>query len=375
MSSTQKIPIWLDCDPGHDDSFAILLAAHHPAAELLGLSTVHGNAALDNTTVNAGSVLTAIGKPDIPVYRGASKPLVRPAVHADAIHGESGLAGTDLLPTPARPADLSVEAVDAMAKAILATPPNTCWLVATGTLTNVAGLVMKYPAVVGHLKGLSIMGGAIGGGFTAAPMGKVGSTERYGNWTPYAEFNIVVDPEAAATIFDLPELAAKTTLIPLDVSHQVLANKDVIKLLHYGKKTDSSSNSTKPSALRTMLVELLCFFAETYDKVFGLSEGPPLHDPIAVAAMFEGTEYAIPLYDHEEGQQGRRERFNVKVITEGTHAEALNGKTETGRTIATLLPPGQEGVKIPRSLDVRNFWNVIEDCLEKADGVNATAKN
>lgn len=100
--------------------------------------------------------------------------------------GESGLAGTDLLPTPARPADLSVEAVDAMAKAILAIPPNTCWLVATGTLTNVAGLVMKYPAVVGHLKGLSIMGGAIGGGFTAAPMGKVGSTERYGNWTPYA---------------------------------------------------------------------------------------------------------------------------------------------------------------------------------------------
>jgi uridine nucleosidase len=183
-----------------------------------------------------------------------------------------------------------------------------------------------------------------------------------------------VDPEAAATIFDLPELAAKTTLIPLDVSHQVLANKDVIKLLHYGKKIDPSSNDTKPSVLRTMLVELLCFFAETYDKVFGLSEGPPLHDPIAVAAMFEGTQYAIPLYDHEEGQQGRRERFNVKVITEGTHAEALEGKTETGRTIATLLPPGQDGVNIPRSLDVPSFWKVIEDCLEKADAVNAGAQ-
>jgi uridine nucleosidase len=167
-------------------------------------------------------------------------------------------------------------------------------------------------------------------------------------------------------------LAAKTTLIPLDVSHQVLANKDVIKLLHYGKKGPSD---TTPSVLRTMLVELLCFFAETYDKVFGLSEGPPLHDPIAVAAMFEGTEYAIPLYDYEEGQQGRRERFNVKVITEGTHAEALEGKTETGRTIATLLPPGQEGVKIPRSLDVQNFWKVIEDCLEKADAINAVGKN
>lgn len=187
------------------------------------------------------------------------------------------------------------------------------------------------------------------------------------------EFNVVVDPEAAATIFDLPELAAKTTLIPLDVSHQVLATKDVIKLLNYGK-IDPSSNDTKPSVLRTMLVELLCFFAETYDKVFGLSDGPPLHDPIAVAAMFEGTEYAIPLYDYEEGQQGRRERFSVTVITEGTHAEALNGKTETGRTIATLLPPGQEGVKIPRSLNVPNFWKVLEDCLEKADAVNGAAQ-
>lgn len=96
------------------------------------------------------------------------------------------MAGTDLLPTPAQPADLSIEAVDAMAKAVLETPPNTCWLVATGTLTNVASLIMKYPVVAGHLKGLSIMGGAIGGGFTAAPMGKVGTTERYGNWTPYA---------------------------------------------------------------------------------------------------------------------------------------------------------------------------------------------
>ncbi|KFY21614.1 hypothetical protein V491_02959, partial [Pseudogymnoascus sp. VKM F-3775] len=356
------------------DAFAILLAAYHPATELLGISTVHGNADIEKTTTNAGSILTAIGKPDIPVYRGASKPLVRPAVHADSIHGESGLAGTDLLPTPAQPADLSIEAVDAMAKAVLETPPNTCWLVATGTLTNVASLIMKYPVVAGHLKGLSIMGGAIGGGFTAAPMGKVGTTERYGNWTPYAEFNIVVDPEAAATIFNLSELAAKTTLIPLDVSHQVLANKDVIKLLNYGKR-DTSSDDAKPSVLRTMLVELLCFFAETYDKVFGLSDGPPLHDPLAVAAIFEGTEYAMPLYDHEEGQQDRHERFNVTVITEGTHAEALNGKTETGRTIATLLPPGQEGVMIPRSLNVQNFWRVLEDCLDKADTINSAAKN
>jgi uridine nucleosidase len=90
-----------------------------------------------------------------------------------------------LLPPPARPANLSISAVDAMAAALLSTPKHTAWLVATGTLTNVAVLFTKYPQVVEHIKGLSIMGGAIGHGFTDAPMGKVGATERYGNWTPY----------------------------------------------------------------------------------------------------------------------------------------------------------------------------------------------
>lgn len=101
------------------------------------------------------------------------------------VQGESGLAGTDLLPFPARPAILSVPAVDAIAEALLATPRHTSWLVATGTLTNIALLFTKYPDLVEHLKGLSIMGGAIGHGFTNAPMGKVGVNERYGNWTPY----------------------------------------------------------------------------------------------------------------------------------------------------------------------------------------------
>ena len=130
------------------DVFAILLAAYHPSAHLLGISTVHGNASIDNTTTNAGSTLTAIGKPDIPVYRGADKPLVRPAVHADAIHGESGLAGTDLLPKPKVMANLDVPAVDAMYQALMETTKGTAWLVATGTLTNVAMLIANYPDVV-----------------------------------------------------------------------------------------------------------------------------------------------------------------------------------------------------------------------------------
>lgn len=331
--------------------------------------------------MNAGSTLTAIGKPEIPVYKGADKPLVRPAVHADAIHGESGLAGTDLLPPPKVPANLDVPAVDAMYQALMGTAKNTAWLVATGTLTNVAMLIAKFPDVVDHIKGLSIMGGAIGmmadGLFSDAPMGKVGSKERYGNWTPYGEFNVVADPEAAASIFNTPALAAKTTLIPLDVSHQVLANKKVQSLLKHGKNP-SPACSAQPSTMRKMFVELLYFFAETYATVFGLTDGPPLHDPIALAAIFDDTPHAIPFYYHKKGEEGknvREERFHVLVKTEGTHEEAMLGTKETGRTVATLLPEGHPGVKIPRSLNVANFWSTIEDCMEMADKKNAQDTN
>jgi uridine nucleosidase len=102
------------------------------------------------------------------------------------ITGESGLDGTALLPRPSRPCIRSVSAVDSMAKALLSTPLHTSWLVATGTLTNIAKLFTKYPELVHHIKGLSIMGGAIGDSFTDAPLGKVGTRERFGNWTPYA---------------------------------------------------------------------------------------------------------------------------------------------------------------------------------------------
>jgi uridine nucleosidase len=188
--------------------FAILLAAYHPVIELLGISTVHGNSSIEHTTVNAGSVLTAIGRPEVPVFQGAGAGLVRQAVHATAIHGtcvsfeyysgskmtckadnsigESGLDGTLLLPPPSVPAIKSIAAIDAIAAALLATPLHTSWLVATGTLTNVAQLFDKYPILVHHLKGLSIMGGAIGNSFTSAPLGRVGTVERFGNWTPYA---------------------------------------------------------------------------------------------------------------------------------------------------------------------------------------------
>jgi uridine nucleosidase len=105
--------------------------------------------------------------------------------------GESGLDGVTLLPQPIEPAVTDVDYLEAMYKALISTPPNTAWLVSTGTLTNIGLLFQKYPDLADHLKGLSIMGGAVGGGFTDAPMGKVkGEGERFGNWTAYAEFNV-----------------------------------------------------------------------------------------------------------------------------------------------------------------------------------------
>jgi uridine nucleosidase len=135
--------------------------------------------------------LEALGRRDIKVYSGAAKPIVRDAVHAADIHGESGLDGVTLLPQPVEPAATDVDHLEAMYRALIATPANTAWLVSTGTLTNIGLLFQKYPNLAGHIKGLSIMGGAVGNKFTDAPMGKVkGEGERFGNWTAYAEFNV-----------------------------------------------------------------------------------------------------------------------------------------------------------------------------------------
>jgi uridine nucleosidase len=186
------------------------------------------------------------------------------------------------------------------------------------------------------------------------------------------EFNVACDPEAAHIIFSNPELAAKTTMIPLDVTHQVLATEDVQKLLLYGRGsselTEKGVLTRKPSLLRTMLVELLNFFARKYATVFGITAGPPLHDPLAVAVILNGIpEYEIPFYDHKEGQEGRHERYQVSIVIEGAHEEAVRGEVETGRTLVTLLEKGKPGVQIPRGLDIQRFWEVLEECLERAD--------
>jgi len=190
-------PILLDCDPGHDDAIAMLLALGSPELELRGITTVAGNQTLEKTTANAIRVLE-LAEADIPVAAGAGRPLVREPYVAADVHGETGLDGPDLPPPRGEP--VAEHAVDFLAERIAGTT-----LVATGPLTNVALLLARYPDA--RPERLVLMGGAIA----------------EGNVTPAAEFNIWADPEAAARVFasDLD-----VTMVGLDVTHQALVTAE-----------------------------------------------------------------------------------------------------------------------------------------------------
>ncbi len=170
----------LDCDPGHDDAFAIMLAARH--LELLGITTVGGNSPLANVTRNALTVLEAIGcADDVPVYAGHAQPLVAPLVTAPMFHGKSGLDGP-VRPEPTHKVQ-DRHAVDYIVDTVMGTEGVT--LIATGPLTNIAAALNREPRIAERAEEICIMGGSV----------------TFGNWTPAAEFNIYVDPEAAARVF------------------------------------------------------------------------------------------------------------------------------------------------------------------------------
>jgi uridine nucleosidase len=298
--------------------------------------------------------------------------------------GESGLDGVTLLPTPRMAVKTDVSCIEAMYRALSNIAPNTAYLITTGAMTNAGALFATYPDLADHLAGMSIMGGAIGNNFTPAPMGHVkGEGERFGNWTPYAEFNIYCDPEAAASVFENEVLAKKTTLIPLDVTHLCLATKEArYKLLYgfdpgtdsvektedrnsimpenQGNKTVTEDANNGPSPVRALFHQVLTFFAQTYADVFALTEGPPLHDPLAVTAVFEPA-----IFHDEDG-----ERFAVSIVTNGIHSNDTKTIGQLGRTVATLLPKGEEGVRIPRNLDSNRIWQLLELALEKAEAAS-----
>ena len=262
--------------------------------------------------------------------------------------------GTGLLPIPSRKPITRCNTIKEISEALLACPPNTAWLVATGALTNVALLFATFPRVASHIRGLSIMGGAIGGKFTNVPLGPsftnaAGETQaRIGNRTPYAEFNIWCDPEAAQSVFRNPILQPKTVLVPLDVTHQAFATKEELEMVLHG----TFGRRTTPSTVRRMYHDLLMFFAKAYADVFGLKDGPPLHDAVAVAVLVHDCPDASKRISFDDNGG---ERWDVQVELAGD---------ETGRT---RIIPAKTGITIPRSLDLKHFWRMLNECLDMAD--------
>lgn len=245
------IPVVIDCDPGHDDALAITLALARPELEVLGITTVGGNAPLAATTRNALRVLALLRRPDVPVAAGAAEPLVRSLETAPEVHGTSGLDGADLPePVSAPRAEHAVEFL----RATLSAARRPVTLIPTGPLTNIALLLRTYPAVASRIARISLMGGAKGAG----------------NWTPAAEFNIWVDPEAARIVF---RSGLPITMCGLDVTHQALFGLAEI---------DRMEALGTPTA--TVFADLLRFFTRFHVERYGTAD-TPIHDAVAVAAV------------------------------------------------------------------------------------------
>ena len=245
------IPILIDCDPGHDDAIAILLALASPEVELRGITTVGGNQTLEKTTRNALKILELAGRADIPVAVGAAAPLSRTLRTAANVHGESGLDGPDLPEPTTQPVD--AHAVDFLAELI---EPGVV-LVPTGPLTNVALLLQRHPDVRDRLDRIVWMGGAIA----------------EGNVTPAAEFNAFVDPEAAAIVFGS---GIDVTMIGLDVTHQALFGSTHAERLRGAGRCGKA------------VAELADFFLEFHRQRYRF-EGAPIHDAMAVAHVIDPT--------------------------------------------------------------------------------------
>ena len=251
--------IILDCDPGHDDMMAIMMAASSPAIDLLGITTVAGNQTGDKTFENARKILTLIGKRDlvtgkeIPLARGADKPLFRELTVAPQIHGASGLDGAEL-PAPDVEA-LEISAVDFILKTLKESEEKIT-LVPTGPLTNIALAFIKEPAIKEKVDEIVLMGGGV----------------HDSNITPAAEFNIYVDPEAAKIVFDsgLP-----VTMIGLDVTNKSLMTFPVIEDMI--RWNGPASRIVGP---------LMKFFAQANLDSFGIN-GAPVHDALTVARVID----------------------------------------------------------------------------------------
>ena len=305
-------PIIIDCDPGHDDALAILLAAGSPDIEILGITTVAGNQTIERVTRNALAACAWAGI-RVPVAAGATKPFLRDQITAGEIHGASGMDGPEL-PVPLVDLDPR-HAVTLIIDTVMNAEPRTVTLVPIGPLTNIALALRQEPRLAERVKRVSLMGGAY------AVHGR----------SPVTEFNIAADPESAAVVFDA---GWPITMAPLDLTYQALATDDVIA--RFGEI---------PGHLGGVVVELLEFFSSRYRAERGLAAAP-VHDPCAIACLIDPGVFTT-------------RPATVVVETGGTYAR--------GQTVTDFL--GQLGrpvnADVAIELDRERFWALMTDAVAR----------
>ena len=306
------VPILLDCDPGHDDAVALLLAAGNDAIDLLGVTTVAGNCSLALATLNAQRVAALAGLDGVPIAAGAAGPLRGELVTAPDIHGETGLDGYDLwtgeAPLDPRPAlALMADVLEAAAEPVT--------LVPTGPLTNVAELLTDRPDLRERIREIVFMGGSTG----------------RGNTTPAAEFNIAVDPEAAAIVM---ESGLPLTMIGLNLTHQARATPEVLQRIQ-----------AVPGEPARAVAGWMAFFGATYQRVHG-ELAPPVHDPCTVALLIDPA---------------------LMRCVDTFVAVETEGRWTRGATVVDLNERLGEphNARVALELDAPRFWDLVIDALER----------
>ncbi|OTA18224.1 ribonucleoside hydrolase [Xenorhabdus vietnamensis] len=304
--------IILDCDPGHDDAIALLLAYGNPNIELLAVTTVVGNQTLNKVTRNALCIARIANIHNVPIAAGCDRPLVREIKTAPDIHGETGLDGP-ILPEPTMTLDTR-HAVDLIIDVIMENPPKSVTLVPTAGLTNIAMAARKAPQIVERVKEVVLMGGGY----------------HKGNRSAVAEFNIIIDPEAAHIVFNEKW---PLTMVGLDLTHQAQATPEIIEAIAQ-IKTHSSQ----------FVLDTLKFYGDRYREHQGF-ESPPVHDPCAVAYVIDPdvmTTQKVPI--------------NIE----------LAGALTTGMTVADFRfpPPENCHTQVAVKLDHTKFWQLVIDALK-----------
>ena len=306
--------IVLDCDPGQDDALAILLALASPEAiETIAITTVAGNVPLRLTSRNALAVVELAGTDPVPVHAGCPRPILKPLETAEYVHGKSGLSGA-ILPEPS----LALEpehAVDALVRILMERPEKSVTLVPIGPLTNIALAMIKVPAIIPRIREIVLMGGAIG----------------LGNTTPAAEFNIHVDPHAAAVVF---EAGMPLVMLGLDVTHQALVTQSRLERVRaLGGRIGEACHG------------MLAFF-NRFDSERYASPGAPLHDPCTIAWLL------------------RRDLFAGKDCHVGIETE---GRLCAGRTVVDWWPrtPQPANAFVIDRVDADGFFDLLIERLAR----------